>query len=63
MTLSFGALSVNDIFAATVTLFACELVTDLYYRAEKPSLRLWFAHCFKNGFVLALIADAVKLGG
>lgn len=39
-----------------------QVVTHLYYSAEKPSLRLWFANCFKMGLIASLLADAAKLG-
>lgn len=62
VSLSFGALAVNDVFAAVVTLLFCEVVTHLYYTAEKPTLRLWFLNCFKLGLIASLLADAAKLG-
>lgn len=63
MTLSFGALAINDILAAIITLVFYEIVSKAFYGAAKPSLRLWFANCFKIGVVVAMMADAVKLGG
>lgn len=61
-TLSFGALAINDVFAAVVALLLCEAVTHLYYTSPDPPLRLWFANCFKMGVYAAMIADAAKLG-
>lgn len=61
-TLSFGALAVNDVFAAVVTLLFCEVVTHLYYTDTTGSLTLWYLNCFKIGLIAALLADAVKLG-
>lgn len=60
-TLSFGALAVNDVFAAVVTLMFCEVVTHFYY-TNPGSLRLLFANCFKMGLTASLLADAAKLG-
>ena len=61
VTLSFGALAINDILAAVLTLVFYETVTHLFYTAEKKTLRLWFANCFKIGVVAAMVADALKL--
>jgi hypothetical protein len=63
VTLSFGALAINDVFAAIVTLIFYEIVSRLFYGAQQPSLLLWFANYFKIGVVLSMLADAVKLGG
>ena len=63
VTLSFGALAINDVFAAIVTLLFYEIVSRLFYGAQQPSLLLWFANYFKIGVVLSMLADAVKLGG
>jgi len=62
-TLSFGALAINDVFAAIVTLLFYEIVSNLFYGAKRPSLKLWFANFFKIGMTASMIADAVKLGG
>jgi hypothetical protein len=62
LTLSFGALAVNDILAAVVTLLFYEAVSAAFYGASKPTLRLWFANYFKMGLVAATMADALKLG-
>ena len=62
-TLSFGALAINDVFAAIVTLLFYEIVSNLFYGAKKPSLKLWFANFFKIGMTASMLADAVKLGG
>ncbi|EFN58679.1 hypothetical protein CHLNCDRAFT_140276 [Chlorella variabilis] len=61
-TLSFGALAVNDVLAAVITLMFCEVVTHLYYSTEKPSLFIWFLNNFKMGLIAAMLADAAKLG-
>ncbi|KAL4432815.1 hypothetical protein ABPG77_008141 [Micractinium sp. CCAP 211/92] len=61
-TLSFGALAVNDVFAAVVTLLFCEVATYLYYTDTSGSLTLWYLNCFKVGLIASLLADAAKLG-
>jgi hypothetical protein len=63
VTLSFGALAINDAFAAIVTLIFYEIVSASYYNAKVKTLRLQFANLFKIGVVTACLADAVKLGG
>jgi hypothetical protein len=63
VTLSFGALSINDVLAAVLTMVFYEAVSSAFYSASNPPLRLWFANFFKVGVVAALMADAVKLGG
>lgn len=63
VTLSFGALAINDVFAGVVTLLFYEVVSRLFYGATRPSLKLWFANWFKIGVVLSMLADAIKLGG
>lgn len=63
VTLTFGALAINDVFAGIVTLIFYEVVTTIFYSTPNPSLKLWFANYFKIGVVVAMLADAVKLGG
>ncbi|KAI7845196.1 hypothetical protein COHA_001240 [Chlorella ohadii] len=62
LTLSFGALAVNDIFAGVICVMFYEVVTHLYYSTPNPGLRVWFANCFKIGLTASLLADAAKLG-
>lgn len=52
----------NDVLAAVITMVFYEVVSNAFYSAERPSLRLWFANFFKMGVVAALMADAIKLG-
>ena len=59
-TLSFGALAINDVLAAVVTLMFCEVVTHVHY--TRPTLLSWFANHFKMGVIAALLSDAAKLG-
>jgi tetrahydromethanopterin S-methyltransferase subunit E len=63
VSLSFGALSVNDVVAAALTVAFYEGVTAVYHRAPRKTLRLLFLNSFKLGVVVALIADAFKLAG
>lgn len=63
VSLSFGALAINDVVAAALTVAFCEVVSSLYYAAPKQTLKLLFLQCFKIGIICALIADAFKLGG
>ena len=63
VSLSFGALSINDVVAAAVTVLIVELFSYLYYSASKKTLRLVFLNAFKWGICYALITDAFKLAG
>jgi hypothetical protein len=66
VTLSFGALAINDVFAGAVTLMFYEVVTNLFYSEgslSRKSLKMWFVNYFKMGVVLSCLADAIKLGG
>ena len=63
VSLSFGALSINDVVAAAVTVLFVEICSYLYYTASKRTLRLVFLNAFKWGVCAALIIDAFKLGG
>lgn len=63
VSLSFGALAINDVVAAALTVAFCEVVSSLYYGAPRASLKLLFLQSFKIGIICALIADAFKLGG
>lgn len=63
VTLSFGALAINDVLAAVITLLFYELVSRAFYSSPNRPLRLWMANFFKIGVTMALMADAIKLGG
>jgi hypothetical protein len=63
VSLSFGALAINDVVAAALTVGFCEVCSMLYYGAAKPGPKLLFLNAFKMGIIAALIADALKLGG
>lgn len=63
MSLSFGALAINDVVAAALTVGFCEVVSVLFWSAPKKTLKLIFLNAFKLGIITALLADAFKLGG
>ncbi|KAK9803917.1 hypothetical protein WJX72_004830 [[Myrmecia] bisecta] len=63
VSLSFGALSINDVVAAAVTVAYVEVTSYIYYQADVVTLKLQFANSFKLGVVAALLADAMKLQG
>lgn len=63
VSLSFGALAINDVVAAALTVAFSEVVSAAYYSAPKVTLKLLMANCFKIGITAALVADAFKLGG
>ena len=62
VSLSFGTLAVNDVVAAAICVYFVEVITYLFYTAEKPALYLSLLNSFKIGFTAALMADAFKLG-
>lgn len=61
VSLSFGALAINDVVAAATTVAFCEVVSKAYWSASSPGLALAFLNFFKLGVIAALIADAFKL--
>ncbi|KAL3138959.1 hypothetical protein ABBQ32_005769 [Trebouxia sp. C0010 RCD-2024] len=61
VSLSFGALAINDVIAAATTVAFCEVVSKAYWSASSPGLALAFLNFFKLGVIAALIADAFKL--
>ena len=63
VSLSFGALAINDVVAAATTVGFCEIVSIAFWSADEPGLWRLFANCFKLGVQAALIADAFKLAG
>ena len=63
VTLTFGTLAVNDIVAAVVTVGFYVVISRWYWSADQPTYGMELANHFKNGVVVALIADAFKLGG
>ncbi|KAK9827292.1 hypothetical protein WJX81_001148 [Elliptochloris bilobata] len=63
VSLSFGALAINDVVAAAVTVAFCELCSSAFYGAARKTVKLLVVNCFKLGVIAALISDAFKLGG
>ena len=64
VTLSVGALAINDVVAAVVTVGFCEVTSKFFYEQfPDASLNLIFANFFKIGVTCALVADAFKLSG
>ncbi|GJP62335.1 hypothetical protein CLOP_g19415 [Closterium sp. NIES-67] len=61
ISLSFGALSVNDVAAAALCLVFTEVVTRSYYSTLRPSFPLALLNVFKMGFTYGLFIDAFKL--
>jgi hypothetical protein len=62
MTLSFGALGINDVVAGALSVAFFEVVTRIYYRSAETNRWLEFINWFKVGYCYSLIADAFKLG-
>ena len=63
VSLSFGALSINDVVAAALTVGFYEAASAAAYAAPRATLRLALLNWFKIGVVMALVADAFKLAG
>ena len=63
VSLSFGALAINDVVAAAVTVVFCEVVSYWFYSAEKKTIKHILSEAFKVGAMSGLIADAGKLAG
>ena len=63
VSLSFGALAINDVVAAAVTVVFCEVVSYWFYSAERRTVKHVLGEAFKVGAMSGLIADAGKLAG
>ncbi|KAL3694119.1 hypothetical protein R1sor_007770 [Riccia sorocarpa] len=61
ISLSFGALGVNDVIAAAVCVLFAEYVTRFYYTREKVTFTVGLLNNFKMGFTYGLFIDAFKL--
>ncbi|CAH9082053.1 unnamed protein product [Cuscuta epithymum] len=61
ISLSFGALGVNDVIAAVVCVLITEYVTRFYYSQPKVTFPLALLNNFKMGFTYGLFIDAFKL--
>lgn len=61
VSLSFGALAINDVVAAVVTVGFCEVTSYAYWSADRPGFQIVLTQAFKLGITAALITDALKL--
>ncbi|CAH9115876.1 unnamed protein product [Cuscuta epithymum] len=61
ISLSFGALGVNDVIAAVVCVLITEYVTRFYYSQPKVTFPVALLNNFKMGFTYGLFIDAFKL--
>ncbi|CAM8986231.1 unnamed protein product [Rhodiola kirilowii] len=61
ISLSFGALGVNDVIAAVLCVLVTEYVTKFYYSRPKVTFPLALLNNFKMGFTYGLFIDAFKL--
>ncbi|KAK3142234.1 hypothetical protein QOZ80_4BG0343970 [Eleusine coracana subsp. coracana] len=61
ISLSFGALGVNDVIAAVVCVLLSEYVTKFYYSRTKVTFPIALLNNFKMGFTYGLFIDAFKL--
>ena len=65
VSLSFGALAINDVIAAALSVAGYEVASALVYASPGAtrSLRLRLLNAFKIGAACAVIMDAFKLAG
>lgn len=61
ISLSFGALGVNDVIAAVLCVLFTEYVTRFYYTRPRPTFSVALLNNFKMGFSYGLFIDAFKL--
>ncbi|KAM7266523.1 hypothetical protein ACFE04_004420 [Oxalis oulophora] len=61
ISLSFGALGVNDVIAAVLCVLLTEYVTRFYYGRPKVTFPVALLNNFKMGFTYGLFIDAFKL--
>ncbi|KAK1301241.1 GABA transporter 1 [Acorus calamus] len=61
ISLSFGALGVNDVIAAVVCVLLTEYATRFYYSRPKVTFPIALLNNFKMGFTYGLFIDAFKL--
>ena len=61
ISLSFGALGVNDVIAAVLCVLFTEYVTRFYYSRPRPTFSVALLNNFKMGFSYGLFIDAFKL--
>lgn len=61
ISLSFGALGVNDVIASVICVLLTEYVTRFYYSRPKVTFPIALLNNFKMGFTYGLFIDAFKL--
>ncbi|KAH9624239.1 hypothetical protein KSS87_004982 [Heliosperma pusillum] len=61
ISLSFGALGVNDVIAAVLCVILTEFTTKFYYSRSKVTFPIALLNNFKMGFTYGLFIDAFKL--
>eukprot|EP00898_Chlorokybus_atmophyticus_P004965 jgi/Chlat1/546/Chrsp103S01118 len=61
ISLSFGAISVNDVVAAAFCTAAVETTTSWFYKQDRRSRVSTLINLFKIGFTIGLITDAFKI--
>lgn len=61
ISLSFGALGVNDVIASVLCVILTEYVTRFYYSRPTVTFPLALLNNFKMGFTYGLFIDAFKL--
>lgn len=61
ISLSFGALGVNDVIAAVLCVLLTEYATKFYYSQPKVTFPVALLNNFKMGFTYGLFIDAFKL--
>lgn len=61
ISLSFGALGVNDVIAAALCVLLAEYVTKYYHTRRKMTFSVALLNNFKMGFTYGLFIDAFKL--
>ncbi|CAO2821094.1 unnamed protein product [Amaranthus hypochondriacus] len=61
ISLSFGALGVNDVIAAVICVLLAEYATKFYYSRSKVTFPIALLNNFKMGFTYGLFIDAFKL--
>ncbi|KNA11610.1 hypothetical protein SOVF_133450 [Spinacia oleracea] len=61
ISLSFGALGVNDVIAAVLCVLLTEFATKFYYSRSKVTFPIALLNNFKMGFTYGLFIDAFKL--
>lgn len=61
ISLSFGALGVNDVIAAVLCVLITEYATRFYYSQPRVTFPLALLNNFKMGFTYGLFIDAFKL--